>query len=242
MYLGIPQKALCRKTSTHRAIAASILLSTSSLMCAQTAQPSVCNIDSDGFCISGAVHTAPLLTAVPQKKAPVELMPVLQPKTQIQLRPALQSKLRVDFRNDSLRIDAENITLREALKEVSARTGAEIEFPAGELNERIFVHVGPGSCREVVAQLLNGSPFNYVILSSPSEPRGIARLILSSARSAHESTNSEAPVLPKNDVAATQLYGAAFGADADAPAEVLPSEKTAAIAGANPSANWAQHD
>jgi hypothetical protein len=94
----------------------------------------------------------------------------------------------------------------------------------------------------VVAQLLNGSPFNYVILSSPSEPRGIARLILSSARSAHESTNSEAPVLPKNDVAATQLYGAAFGADADAPAEVLPTEKTAAIVGANPSADWAQHD
>ncbi len=172
-------------------------------------------MDSDGFCITGAVQAAPLSNPTPRHLQPVELNPALQ---KVELNP-VQNKLQVEFHNDLLRIDAENVTLGDALKVVSARTGAEVQFPAGTLGERIFVHLGPGKARDVVTQLLSGSEFNYVILSSASEPQGITRLILSRSVSTRESATSDAPALPANAPQATQLYGSGFSEDPGAAAE-----------------------
>jgi hypothetical protein len=191
-------------------------------------------MDSDGFCVTGVVQAAPLLSPAPQVKL------------QLESSPAPQNKLQVEFRGDLLRIDAENTTLRDTLKAVSARTGAEMQFPAGQLEERIFAHLGPGSARDVVTQLLNGTPFNYVILSSASEPGGIMRVILSSRTGVNrESVASEAPAIPANESAVPQLYGAAFGVDPDSPAaEAVPSQAAAATAatGASPAASWIHND
>jgi hypothetical protein len=177
-----------------------MLLLSARLVCAQGTQPSVCHMDSDGFCLADTVEAAQVFHA-PQ-----------------------ESKLQVEFLNNRLRIDAENIALRDTLKAVSARTGAEVQFPAGALGEHIFVHLGPGTPRDVVTQLLKGSQFNYVILSSPSEPAGVVRVILSRSSSDHGAT-SEAPTLAASDPALPQLYGSGFGADPDAPAaEVAPSQ------------------
>ncbi len=186
-------------------------------------------MDSDGFCVTGAVQAAPLLSPAPQ------------PKLQLESSPAPQNKLQVEFRGDLLRIDAENTTLRDALKAVSARTGAEMQFPAGELEDRIFVHLGPGSARDVVTQLLNGAPFNYMILSSASEPGGIMRVILSSRTGVNrESVTSEAPASLPNEAAVTQLYGSGFAVDPDAPAaEPVPSQ---AVTSASPAASWIHND
>lgn len=203
------------------------MLLASSLMCAQSSQPSVCHMDSDGFCVQGAAQAAPIGNLAPQPKQ-LELSPALPNKMQPQSSPALPNKLQVEFRNHQLRIDAENITLRDTLKAISARTGAEVQFPAVELGERIFVHLGPGSARDVITQLLNGSQFNYVILSLPSDPGGITRLILSRASSAGERASSDAPALPVSEAAENQLYGAGFGVDPDAPAEPVPSPQTGA--------------
>ena len=232
MCFGTARTVIFRKPSGYRPLAAAMLFAASGLAYAQIAQPSVCNLDSTGFCVSGAPLPAPSLSWVPQRKVPMESAPLPQ------------TKLQVEFRNSMLRIDAENTTLRDALKAVSARTGAEIEFPAGELNERIFAHLGPGSAREVVSQLLNGSRFNYVILSSASEPHGITRLILSRADRAGESATPEAPQMANSDPAATQVYGAGFSIDPSAEAEVVPTEKPVGVAsdGANPVANRAQHE
>jgi hypothetical protein len=231
MRFGTARTAIFRKPAGFRLLAAVTLLVASRLACAQIAQPSVCNLDSTGFCVTGAPLPAPPLISLPQHRVPMESTPLPQ------------TKLQVEFRNSMLRIDAENATLRDALKAVSARTGAEIEFPAGELNERIFVHLGPGSAREVVSQLLNGARFNYIILSSASEPLGITRLILSRVDHAGESPTPETPPLRNSDLAATQVYGAGFSIDPSAEAEVMPPEKPVAIApdGGNPVANRAQH-
>lgn len=186
-------------------------------------------MDSDGFCTAGTVQTAPLLSPA-------------SPKSPSGSTPSAQSKLHVEFASDLLRIDAENATLRDTLKAVSARTGAEIQFPAGALEERIFAHLGPASPRDVVSRLLNGVPFNYVILSSAAEPSGITRLILSRANVDRESAASEAPSLPVNESPATQLYGASFGVDPDAPAaEVAPNQAPAAPA-TTPVASWIHTD
>lgn len=177
----------------------------SNLLCAQNSEPA-CNMDSDGFCITGAVQDAPLSSPTRRNLQPVELNPV-------------QNKLQVEFHNGLLRIDAENVTLEDTLKVVSARTGAVVQFPVGALGERIFVHLGPGAARDVVTQLLSGSHFNYVILSSASEPQGITRLMLSRGVSTRESPTSDAPALLAKDPQATQLYGSGFGEDSGAVVE-----------------------
>jgi hypothetical protein len=204
MYLATRRKPVLRKTSLS--FAAVVLLVFSNLLYAQNSEPSACNMDSDGFCITGAVQDTPLSSPTRRNLQPVELNPV-------------QNKLQVEFHNDLLRIDAENVTLGDTLKVVSARTGAVVQFPVGALGERIFVHLGPGAARDVVTQLLSGSHFNYVILSSASEPQGITRLILSRGVSTRESPTSDAPALLANDPQATQLYGSGFGEDSGAAAE-----------------------
>jgi hypothetical protein len=203
-------------------------------------------MDSDGFCVTGAVQAAPLFSPAPQDKLQLESSPASPNKLQVESSPAPPNKLQVEFRDGLLRIDAENTTLRDALKAVSARTGAEIQFPAGKLDESIFVHLGPGSARDVVTQLLNGAPFNYVILSSASEPVGIMRVILSSRTGVNrESVASEAPASPPTEAAVTQIYGSGFGVDPDAPAaEPAPSQAGSAttLSGASPAASWIHND
>ena len=41
-------------------------------------------------------------------------------------------------------------------------------------------HLGPGPARDVLAALLNGSHFNYVMLGSAAHPDSVDRLILTS--------------------------------------------------------------
>src|ERR1700733_6364337 len=74
---------------------------------------------------------------------------------------------KVSYQNAQLTIDAPNSTLGDILRAVRKQTGAEIEIPAAP--ERVVTHLGPGSAREVMADLLNGSRFNYVLLGSPAD-------------------------------------------------------------------------
>jgi hypothetical protein len=82
----------------------------------------------------------------------------------------------VSYENSQLTIVAPNSTLAEILRAVRKHTGAEIEIPAA--NERVVTHLGPGPAREVVAELLNGSRFNYVLVGSPSDDAQLTRLVL----------------------------------------------------------------
>jgi len=82
----------------------------------------------------------------------------------------------VTFENNQLTIVAPNSTLGDVLKAVRKQTGAEIEVPAAP--ERVVTHLGPGPAREVLADLLNGSRFNYVLLGSPSDEAALTRVVL----------------------------------------------------------------
>ena len=46
-------------------------------------------------------------------------------------------------------------------------------------NERVVTHLGPGAPRDVLAVLLNGSSFNYVMVGSSSDPTAVSSVILS---------------------------------------------------------------
>lgn len=86
--------------------------------------------------------------------------------------------LEVSFRNGLLAIKSNKSTLSEVLFAVQQRTGAEIAIPAGAEQERVVADLGPGPAQEVLAHLLNGSRFNFLILNSASDPRQLDRVIL----------------------------------------------------------------
>ena len=82
----------------------------------------------------------------------------------------------VSYQNAQLTIVAQNSTLGDILRAVRKQTGAEIEIPAAP--ERVVTHLGPGPARDVVAELLNGSRFNYVLLGSAADNAVLTRVVL----------------------------------------------------------------
>jgi hypothetical protein len=93
--------------------------------------------------------------------------------------PATPAK--VGFQNGLLTISAQNSTLGEILRDVRKLTGATIDIPAGSgATERVVAHLGPGAPRDVLAVLLNGSSFNYVMIGSNADPTAVASVILTS--------------------------------------------------------------
>jgi hypothetical protein len=90
-----------------------------------------------------------------------------------------QQGLEVTFRNGLLSIRANKATLSEVLFAVHQRTGADIAIAAGAEQEKVVAELGPAPAPEVLASLLNGSTFNFLILSAPDNPRVLDRVILS---------------------------------------------------------------
>jgi hypothetical protein len=82
----------------------------------------------------------------------------------------------VTYENNQLTIVASNSTLADVLRAVRKTTGAEIEVPAAP--ERVVTHLGPGPARDVLADLLNGSRFNYVLLGAPGNDTSLTRVVL----------------------------------------------------------------
>ena len=91
-------------------------------------------------------------------------------------RPALE----VSFRRGLLSISSNKANLSEVLFAIHQQTGAEIAIPAGAEQEQVVAEIGPVPASEALSQLLNGSKFNFLILSSTTDPRALDRVILSS--------------------------------------------------------------
>jgi hypothetical protein len=84
---------------------------------------------------------------------------------------------KVTYDHGMLAIAADNSTLAEILDAIHSRIGGTTEFPAAAANERATVHLGPAPLVSVLADLLLGSPFDYVIVGSGKEPGGIQILL-----------------------------------------------------------------
>jgi antitoxin (DNA-binding transcriptional repressor) of toxin-antitoxin stability system len=90
-----------------------------------------------------------------------------------------QPQLDVTFSNGLLGIRADKATLAEVLYAVQQHTGAEIRIAAGAEQEKIVADIAPAPAPEVLARLLNGSSFNFIILSAANDPQRLERVILS---------------------------------------------------------------
>jgi hypothetical protein len=108
----------------------------------------------------------PPLPAGPLKQVPMDQLPAAPPK--------------VTYEDGMLAIAAQNATLGEILRDVHQLTGATIDIPPSGANERVVVQLGPGAPRDVLAALLNGTSFNYVMMGSASNPLSVATIALSS--------------------------------------------------------------
>ena len=113
----------------------------------------------------------PQAAPVPQQAAPVP-----EPPPTPEHGPA--SPPEVTFRNGQLTIIARNSTLSDVLNQVRSKTGASIDMPPAPSSDRVVGQFGPGAPRDVMAQLLNGSHFDYVMVGSPSDPGGLKKVVL----------------------------------------------------------------
>jgi hypothetical protein len=146
-------------------------------------------------------------------------------------RPALT----VSFHEGMLSISSNKANLSEVLFAVHQQTGAEIAIPAGSEQEQVVGDLGPAPAPDVLSHLLNGSKFNFLILSSASDPRILDRVILSS--------RPEGPMPPPRPQPAVASDD---DEEAEAPAKVAPPVRApppppaapaAAVDNSNPAAD-----
>ena len=87
--------------------------------------------------------------------------------------------------------------MSDVLNAVKQKTGAAVDMPVSA-SERVVGRFGPGAPRDVMAQLLNGSHYDYVLLGSPSDPGVLKKVVLMARASGPE------PVAPQQP--AQQVY------------------------------------
>jgi hypothetical protein len=220
------------------ALTAVWLLACSSLVFAQSPHANVCHMDSSGFCLPDDTPNPPSWSPVDGTTSAAGSMSAPQDKVAIAENAAIKPRLEIEIRDGLLRVIAERVSLRDVLKAISATTGAEVQFPRGALDEQVFVHLGLSTPQEVVRELLKGSHFNYLILSSNSDPGGITRLILSKAPTGSNGNSSAASTTLGE--ATPSLYGGAFETDANG--STRPEAATAEPQSAPPAPSWVHHD
>src|SRR5256886_8193173 len=114
---------------------------------------------------------------------PSPAQPQAVPQAQSTPAPALtpehgpSSPPQVNFQGGQLTIVARNSTMSDVLNAVKQKTGAGVDMPAGS-SERVVGQFGPGAPRDVMAQLLNGSHYDYVLLGSPADPGALNKIVL----------------------------------------------------------------
>jgi hypothetical protein len=125
---------------------------------------------------STTTHTKKIKKPQQPQLPPLPSGPTGRPVPQVPLDSIKPIAPQVSFQNGQLTIDAPNSTLGDILRAVKKQTGAEIEIP--DAQDRVVTHLGPGPARAVVAELLNGSKFNYVLLGSPEDANALTRIVL----------------------------------------------------------------
>jgi hypothetical protein len=157
--------------SKSKKIATALLLS-SGLLCARIPTFADATAPQRGT----QVHRKSSKKKQAEPPPPLPSGPTGRPVQQMPLDAIATVPPQVTYENNQLTIVAPNSTLADILRAVRKQTGADIEVPAAP--ERVVTHLGPGPAREIVAELLNGSRFNYVLLGSPSDQSALTRVVL----------------------------------------------------------------
>jgi hypothetical protein len=129
--------------------------------------------------VTGSAPNAPVEVDDFPPIARPSLVPASYSAASQRLQPPVKAPLEVTFRDGLLFIRANKASLSEILFAVHQRTGADVAVAPGAEAEQVVAEYGPAPAPEVLAQLLNGSRFNFLIASSPDNPQKLDRVILS---------------------------------------------------------------
>lgn len=128
-----------------------------------------------GTTVAPTRMSAPVATSspaiAPTANSPAASVPVASAAA----LPPAEALATVTFSNGLLSIHAQKSTLAQVLFEVQQKTQAEIAIPAGAEQEQVISDLGPAPAREVLAQLLNGSPYNFIFVGNENN---LQRVIL----------------------------------------------------------------
>jgi hypothetical protein len=109
-------------------------------------------------------------------------------------QPALPAT--IEFSPQTLSIHADNSSLRDILHQLGQQTGMDVQGLGAD--ERVFGSFGPGNPQDVVNDLLNGTPYN-VLMVGVLENGAPRQLVLSPASQGAPSTARSSPPPPAND-------------------------------------------
>ena len=124
---------------------------------------------------------APAYTPTPLQPLPLDQLPAVAPK--------------VTYEGGQLSIVAHNCTLADVLHAVKKQLGADLDVPSSA-TERVVADLGPGTPRQVITDLLNGTHFNYVIVGSASDPTAVQSLALIPKSGGTETASVTPPARP----------------------------------------------
>jgi hypothetical protein len=156
------------------------------------------NADQPAANATPSVHKAHHKKAKAVKPLPLPALPG-GPLRQLPMDQIPATPAKVTYQGGLLTIAAQNSPLSEILRDVHRLTGATIEMPprTAAADERVITRLGPGTPRDVLVALLNGSSFNYVMLGSNSDPSVISNIILTS-KSGPGGEAQAAAAMPQN--------------------------------------------
>ncbi len=142
----------------------------------------------------------------------------------------------VSYLNGQLTVISRNSTLADILHAVARQTGAVIELPPGAGLERVAGRMGPGAARNVLAELLNGSRYDYVMIASASNPGGLQHVILTAKSAAGEMSSPSPTAAYQPPQAQPQVMPdqAEMPPDAGADEQEIPPEEPSAEESTSP--------
>lgn len=135
-------------------------------MGSSAAKPGVLNVQPYSPTVS-IVRTPRLQNALMDGVSNLPLAPVSSAVIDTQPLPP-PPPVKVTYVNGMLSISADHATLAQVLFEVQQKTQAEIAIPAGAEEEEVISNLGPAPARDVLASLLNGSPYNFIFVGNES--------------------------------------------------------------------------
>jgi hypothetical protein len=149
------------------------------------------------------------------------------------IEPSAPKPPQVTYHDDELTIVAENSRLSDVLSAVRGCIGADLDIPPNSSNERVWVRLGPGPARKVLATLLNGTSLDYVIQASDTDPDEVRSIMLTVRTKAGAGTSNSMDLsgeksanrIPKRNQPA-QDYSAALNPAPAAAAEPVASTQT----------------
>ncbi len=155
-----------------------------------------------------ALAPLPSGTQGPVPQVPLDAIPAVAPQ--------------VSYQDGLLTIVAPNSTLGDILRGVRKHTSAEIDIPA-TASERVVTRLGPAPAREVMAELLNGTRFNYILLGSPQDASALVRVVLV-AKAVPEAPPAQPGAAPAATANAAEAAEPDAEDNADDNAEPTPTE------------------